>query len=86
MSCVTVYASRTLCQSKWYAAKLFVMQDSEPMEKQYPLRYNPEKRALWERAARKSKRTLADWIRITLDQAAETELAANNATEGKRKK
>ena len=31
----------------------------------------------WEKAARLSRRTLSDWLRITLDDAAQVQLAQN---------
>jgi len=45
-------------------------------------RCTAEQKALWERAARASKRTLSDWLRVIADEAAEKVLAE----EGKGKK
>lgn len=40
------------------------------------IRCSPEGRGRWEEAARRDRRSLSDWIRISLDQAAELSRAA----------
>ncbi|MBX3438008.1 MAG: DUF1778 domain-containing protein [Planctomycetaceae bacterium] len=40
------------------------------------IRFTTEQRERWERAAAADRRTLTDWIRIQLDDAAERQLAA----------
>lgn len=52
------------------------MDDIEPKagKAQHKVWCTPELKKLWERAAKKSRRDLADWTRITLTDAAMREL------------
>lgn len=53
------------------AKKVVSRKPAEPSRVQFNFRATAEQIANWERAAKRNRRSVSDWIRITLDDSAE---------------
>ena len=52
---------------------------TEKMDVQFGGYCQPSQKQSWEKAAKLAKRSLSDWMRIVLDEAAESAIAASEA-------
>jgi|GEM_PF-4062630 len=80
-----------MCTELYGNVRLFVKCRALPyklfmgMEERTEIRMTTEQRKRWQAAACADRRTLTDWIRIQLDDAADRQLQASEAEKVKRK-